>query len=578
MKVNKLQKLLISKNLDGFIFSTTDEYLNEYTPEFNNRIKYISNFTGSFGILVVLQNSACIFVDGRYTLAAKKQVDTSLCEVKLFSIENISNWIKSKSDNKQLNIAINSKTTSISALSMFDNLLKKIGCNPKTIDYHLVDEIWENRPKKPATSVFLHDEKYGSLNYKEKIAIISNSLKDNNIDVFLITALDNIAWLLNIRGNDLQCDPVSLAKLIITKNKEVHLFIDQQKISDVKNKLDINFYKEEDLEDFIKNLKEIKSFGLSNNSPAYYNNILKSNNFDVNLIEDFCNLEKSSKNTAEIASIKNAHIRDGAYLVKLYHNIYKNPSNYNEISIDKKLTEIKSADPLYVDSSFSSIVGIDSNGAIVHYRATEKTSKNLTSDSYLLIDCGSQYLDGTTDMTRVFSFNKTNDEFKKHFTLVLKGHIAVATLIFREGTSGSAIDLLAREPLWKQGLDFKHGTGHGVGFFLCVHEGPQSLSPMNYISLKEGMIVSNEPGYYVEGKYGIRLENLYVVRKSSHEGFLCFENLTFAPFDIKNINFDMLDDKEKSWLENYHNEVYNKLSSILSNEDKKWLKDFITIK
>lgn len=575
MKVNDLQKLLSSKNLDGFIFSTTDEYLNEYVPDYNNRLQYITNFSGSFGVLVVLQNDACLFTDSRYTLAAKEQVDLAIIEVELFSEENIYNWIKNKSSGKNLNIALNSKVTSINFLKFFESLLKKIKCTAKIIDYHLVDEIWENRPEAPKASVYLHDEEYGSLNYKEKIKTISKKLQEKNIDAFLVTALDNIAWLLNIRGNDIPCNPLSLSKLIIKANGDVYWFIDEHKTKSVKDYLsEINFYKEKDLELFLKNL-DVKIIGLSNNSPIYYLNILQEINFNVELMDDIITIEKAQKNDVEIASIKKAHMRDGAYLVKLYCDIYKNPSKYNEVSIDKKLTEIKSHDPLHLGSSFPSIVGINSNGAIVHYRANEKTSKALSNDSYLLLDCGSQYLDGTTDITRTFSFNSASEDFKKHYTLVLKGHIAVASLIFKAGTTGSAVDLLARKPLWEYGLDYGHGTGHGIGFFLCVHEGPQSISPNNNVPLKEGMIISNEPGYYVEGKYGIRLENLYAVAKSKHEGFLCFENLTFAPFDIKNINFDMLSKDETKWLENYHNEVYAKLLPLLMNDEKDWLKNFI---
>lgn len=579
MKVNNLQQLLISKNLDGFIFSTTDEYLNEYSPDCNNRLEYISNFTGSFGVLLVLQNSACLFVDGRYTLAAKDQVDLSVCDVELFSVENMCNWLIKSSNGKKLTIAINSRITSIDFLALLKNTLQKANTNIMLIENHLVDEIWENRPSKPKQEVFLHDEKYGSLNYKEKIKNISNSLKSNHIDAFLVTALDNIAWLLNIRGSDIPCNPISLSKLIITKNGNVHWFIDTCKIDKIKEFLPtVFFHNEEDLESFLTNFIDVKIFGLSKNSPSYYKFLLEKNNFTLKLTDDFCTLEKALKNNHEITSIKGAHIRDGAYLVKLYHKIFNNPSSYDEISIDEELSCIKSLDPLYKGSSFDSIVGIDFNGAIVHYHASKQTCKKLTSKSYLLLDCGSQYLDGTTDITRVFSFGVPSEEFKKHYTLVLKGHIAVATLNFKEGTTGSSIDLIARKPLWEYGLDFAHGTGHGIGFYLCVHEGPQSISPLNHVPLQEGMIVSNEPGFYLENHYGIRLENLYVVKKSSHKGFLCFENLSLAPFDIKSINFSMLTAEETAWLENYHNSVYEKLSPLLDNEDKAWLKDFINIK
>ncbi|MCL2567503.1 MAG: aminopeptidase P family protein [Alphaproteobacteria bacterium] len=576
MKVNNLQELLASKKIDGFIFSTADEYLNEYVPEYNNRIKYISNFTGSFGVLVVLQNSVCLFTDSRYTLAAGKQVYPNI-EVNLFSIANISAWLKPKL-NSNANIALNAKTTSIGGYKMYEDLLHNLNMQATLINSHLVDEIWENRPSKPSTQVYLHDTKYGSLNYQTKIKTIAAQLKENNLDAFLITALDSIAWLLNIRGNDIPCNPLSLSKLIIMKNGEISWFIDKEKIADIKKFFPlVNFYAEEYLEDYLSNLSNVKTFGLSNNSPIYYRNILQ-NNFQVVFTEDFCVNEKAIKTPAEINSIKQAHTRDGIYLVKFYYELYQNPTAFNEISIDARLNQIKQQDKLYVGASFPSIVGIDSNGAIVHYRATEQTSKNLTENSYLLIDCGSQYLDGTTDITRTFSFNKISDNFKKHYTLVLKGHISLASAVFKKGSRGSNIDILTRAPLWEHGLDYGHGTGHGVGFFLCVHEGPQSISFANSAELLPGMVVSIEPGYYLENQYGIRLENLYAIKQSNFDGFLCFEPLTLAPYDVKNIDFSLLSQEEINWLNNYHQEVYRTLSPHLSEEEKIWLKNFISSK
>jgi Xaa-Pro aminopeptidase len=576
MKVNELQKLLKTKNLDGFIFSTADEYLNEYVPEYNNRIKYISNFSGSFGILIVLQNSACLFTDSRYTLAAKAQVYPNI-ETNLFSIENISSWLKSKLKEKA-NIALNSKITSISGFKTYKDLLNNLGMEANLIDYHLVDELWDNRPQKPSTPVYGHDTKYGSLDYKEKVKVIANHLKTHNLDAFLITDLSSIAWLLNIRGNDIPCNPLSLSKLIITSGGEVVWFIDTAKTINIKDSFtNITFYAENAIESYLDNNKSLKTFGLSNNSPIYYHNLLQKN-FQVVAQEDFCVNEKAIKNSQEINSIKQAHIRDGVYLAKLYFELYQNPTGFNEVSIDARLSQIKQQDKLYMGESFPSIVGIDSNGAIVHYRATPETSKNLTVDSYLLIDCGSQYLDGTTDITRTFSFNSQSAEFKKHYTLVLKGHIALASAIFKKGSRGSNIDILARKPLWDAGLDYGHGTGHGVGFFLCVHEGPQSISPANTVELKAGMVVSNEPGFYLENQYGIRLENLYAIKDSSFEGFLCFETLTLAPFDVKNIDFSLLTSGEIDWLESYHREVFAKVSPYLNDLEREWLKKFINFK
>ncbi len=574
-RLQEFRKILAEKELDGFIFSTTDEYLNEYVPEYNKRVAYLTGFKGSFAVVVVLQKAAVIFVDGRYILALQNEVDGNFFSRELFSMDNLATWLKGNLKSGAI-LALNSKVTSISSVNMYSKLFEKNSFVLKLLEEHLVDLIWQDRPAKPKGEVYLHNTIYGAETYRIKVEKAIKLMQKTAIDYFLITALDSIAWLLNIRGSDMPCDPLCLSKLVVRSSGEIHWFVDYSKTEKVKDKLeDIFFHPEEELEEYLAQIDKNSCIGLSDTASFYYFDFLKKHELKITLQEDICLLLKSKKNPQEIKSLKNSHAREGVYLSKLYYNIIKNPEKYTELSIDEELNLIKSSDSLFISPSFESIVGYNSNGAIVHYRATRETSKKLANGGYLLIDCGSQYQDGTTDVTRVISLATSDMEFKKHFTLVLKGHIAVASLIFKKGTKGSSIDLLARQYLWQEGLDYAHGTGHGIGFCLCVHEGPQSISPANNIPLEEGMIVSNEPGFYVENKYGIRIENLYAVKQSKYENFLEFDVLTLVPIDCNSIDFSLLNDQEKNWLTNYQKAVYKTVEGFLNATEKAWLSAFM---
>ncbi|MFL1780548.1 putative creatinase/prolidase and M24 family metallopeptidase domain-containing aminopeptidase [Candidatus Hepatincolaceae symbiont of Richtersius coronifer] len=607
-KLQILRNILEKYAVDGFLFSRTDEYGNEYLPLYAQRLSYLTNFTGSFGFCIVLSHKAAVFTDGRYEIQIKSQVDTTLFDTLIYSSANIKTWLEyniKPNLNKPTTLGINLKTTSLVELNLYEDIVDKLNLEIRHFDYHFIDEVSlkvqddlfpqsnsllnqrgirkiENVIPKPIGPVHHYDIKYAGKQAGQKIAQVAEKISEQGIDYYLITALDSIAWLLNIRGKDVDFNPVALCVAVLSKVGKVNLFIDPLKLS--KKFTDnlpkeITLYNEGDIEQYLaqlqKNQNEI-TFGLVKHSPACYIKTLKKLGYSVKIVEDICAQHKGIKNTVEIKNTINAHQRDGVILTKLFYQLYQNPNIYDELNITELLDNMRSPDPLYISKSFDDIVGINGNGAIIHYRSTPATNKKLTSNDYILIDCGAQYLDGTTDVTRVLSFNHQDTEFKEHFTRVLIGHIRIANLIFKAGTKGYHMDILGRAALWQVGLDYKHGTGHGVGVFLSVHEAPASISAYADVILEEGMIVSNEPGCYLTNKYGIRLENLYLIEKHpTYKDYLCFKPLTKVPFDVKNINFNLLNSEEIQWLNQYHEEVIKDLTPHLSLAEIAWLQDFI---
>lgn len=565
-------------NLDGFIFSTTDEYINEYVPLRAKRLKYLTNFDPSLGLCIVLKDKGAIFVDGRYKTQAHNEVNQNLYAIEDYTLTNITQWFKNNFS-ANYRIGINIKTTSLTQLQFYQKICQENNITLVEITEHLVDNIWSNQPLTPLSPVKIHPLKYCGQNSVEKINSLSETLVINNIDNYLITALDSIAWLLNIRGNDIECNPVILSKLIITKNKKVFWFVNPNKLSQkiIKELLPhVTFMAEENLEEFFKSSKSIIKWGLDQASPAYYSVLLNNLKKSLTYLKDPCQAAKSIKNKVEIKGMQEAHLLDGIAITKLLYQLYTNKNfSWNELNIDEALNNLRNKNKFYTGlPSFPSIVGVNDNGAIIHYRATPQTNQKLDYSGYLLLDCGGQYYMGTTDITRALSFNKVSDNYKKEYTLVLKGHINLASAVFKKGTTGKELDLLARAPLKAASLDYAHGTGHGVGCYLCVHEGPISISSSADMALQENNIISNEPGFYKEGAYGIRLENLYVITEHSKE-FLKFHNLTLVPFDCKNIARSLLQPAEIDWLNNYHKEVINQLSPYLTTKELQWLKDYI---
>ena len=567
-KIKKLKKYFKEENIDGYIIPKNDEFFGEYIADYNDRLNYISNFSGSYGFALILKNMSYLFVDGRYTLQAKAQSG------KLFNIITFPH--KMPNDilkDKKLTIGFDPK--------LFTNQSKNIFFNKKNYKFkplkgNLIDKIWKRKIRKNIKKFYLMPKNSIGDNYKSKITKIISYLKKNNLDYQFITASENCAWLLNIRGGDSKYTPIPHCYILIKKNKSIKLFCDLKKISlAFKNNFkEIKFL---DISKTVKILEKIKkkSFIVDKNTCSVYfeNLILKNNNiFDH---QDPIYSFKMIKSQKEINNIKKAHVQDGVALTRYLFWLKKNlgKKTITEISASQKLLSFRKKNRNFKTLSFPTISGTGPNGAIIHYKATKKSNRTIKKGDIYLVDSGGQYKFGTTDVTRTICFDNQNKNIKNIFTKVLKGHIAVAQTDLNKKKTGKLIDKDARKFLKKDCLDYNHGTGHGVGFFLNVHEGPQAISKSNSIKIQKGMILSNEPGYYKKDKFGIRIENLIYVKKIG--GKLGFENLTLAPIEKMLINFDLLTKQEKNYLFNYHLKVYSKISPFLNRNEKKWLATFI---
>ena len=564
--INKRIKLLRSKfihhKIDGYVIPKNDQFFSEYAAE--DRLKIISNFSGSAGLAIVLKKKSYLFVDGRYTIQAQQQSG------KKFKIIEIHKFLPFKII-KNLKLGFDPSLFTRKQLNVYFNnslILKPINKN-------LVDEIYKDKTSKNKIFFSLTNKVAGKP-FQSKINNVRNILKRSKADYLFVSAPENVAWLLNIRGSDNPNSPIPNCRLIIGKNKELFLITQKEKtlqiIKDKKlsKKQIINPKKFKDLINKLKGYKFIidpLSCSLLNE------NIIKSK-FKIINKNDPCYKLKSIKNSSEIKYMINAHIEDGLALTKFIFWIKNiNKKKITEVDAQNKLEKFRKLNKNYLFPSFNTIAGTGSNGAIVHYRASKKSNKTIKKSDVFLCDSGGQYMFGTTDVTRTICFSKQPNSIKNVYTKVLKGHIAVVTSNLKKFNNGKKIDVRARQFLKKDGLDYAHGTGHGVGFFSNVHEGPQSISKYNTIKLEEGMIISNEPGYYKKNHYGIRIENLVYVKKNKKK--LQFENLTLAPIEKDLINYDLLNKNEKNYLFNYHLNVYTKHSKFLNKKEKKWLASLI---
>ena len=564
--INKRIKLLRSKfiqhKIDGYVVPKNDQFFSEYAAE--DRLKIISNFSGSAGLAIVLKKKSYLFVDGRYTIQAQQQSG------KKFKIIEIHKFLPFKII-KNLKLGFDPSLFTRKQLNVYFNnslILKPINKN-------LVDEIYKDKTSKNKIFFSLTNKVAGKT-FQSKINNVRNILKKNKADYLFVSAPENVAWLLNIRGSDNPNSPIPNCRLIIGKDKELFLITQKEKtlkiIKDKKlsKKQIINPKKFKDLINKLKGYKFIidpLSCSLLNE------NIIKSK-FKIINKDDPCYKLKSIKNSSEIKHMINAHIEDGLALTKFIFWIKNiNKKKITEVDAQNKLEKFRKLNKNYLFPSFNTIAGTGSNGAIVHYRASKESNKTIKKSDVFLCDSGGQYMFGTTDVTRTICFSKQPNSIKNVYTKVLKGHIAVVTSNLKKFNNGKKIDVRARQFLKKDGLDYAHGTGHGVGFFSNVHEGPQSISKYNTIKLEEGMIISNEPGYYKKNHYGIRIENLVYVKKNKKK--LQFENLTLAPIEKDLINYDLLNKNEKNYLFNYHLNVYTKHSKFLNKKEKKWLAGLI---
>mgnify|MGYP001193977428 CR=1 FL=1 len=561
-KIDRLRKQFRDFAIDGYIIPKNDEFFSEYAK--NDRLRYISNFTGSVGYAVILKNKNYLFVDGRYTIQAKIESGNHFKIVDYFKIINTNIF-------KNLNIGIDPKLFTSEQIKKFFLKNNKV----TIINENLVDNI-RKRQNKKSLPFYSINKKISGESHLQKISRVATYLKKNKSDYLFITAPENVAWLLNIRGYDNPTSPIPNCNLILSKGKKVYLIAEKNKSTKLLSEKKLKkgqIVDPKNLNNFLKRLRN-KNAIIDKKTCSLYLEKLFRKRFNLIKKEDPIYLLKSIKNKVEVKNMINTHIIDGVALTKFIYWIKnKKKLNITEVDAQNKLEKLRKMSPKYLFPSFNTIAGSGKNGAIVHYRATKNKTKFLKKDEIFLCDSGGQYKFGTTDVTRTICFSNQNKNIKKIFTNVLKGHIAVAETNISKKTTGKLIDVNARKFLKKEGLDYNHGTGHGVGFFLNVHEGPQAISKSNSIRIQEGMILSNEPGYYKKGKFGIRIENLVYVNKIKKKLF--FKNLTLAPIEKDLIDFKLLNNKEKNYLFNYNFEVYSKISPFLNRNEKKWLASFI---
>lgn len=560
--------------LDGFLVPHADRYQGEYLQPADERLTWLTGFSGSAGCAIVLQDRAALFVDGRYTLQAKKEVDESLFEILPLHGNYVADYIQKYTPQK-----IGYDTWLHTLRDRFDQ--EKTDTEFVAVSLNPIDGLWYQQPPRSVATIYSHDEQFSGTPFPEKITQIQDKMHQKNLDTIIITSPASLCWLLNIRGTDFPHTPMIDALAIVHTDRPVDFFINPLKITPEIQKhfgLYVVIHPEDQLEKTLESLKGL-SVGIDpSQTPLWI--VDRLNDTVCFHYTDLCALPKALKTPQEQEGFRQAHLRDGVALTKFFSWLYSTVNDPEESSVDElkaidKLEEFRQQGELYQGPSFSTISAFADNGAIVHYRSSANTSKTIDGSSLFLLDSGGHYLDGTTDVTRTICLGEPTQEQKRHYTLVLKGHIDLALTKFPRGTAGCHLDSIARRPLWQEGLDYDHGTGHGVGHFLSVHEGPQGISKsLNPIPLQPGMILSNEPGYYREGEYGIRIENLVLVNpaEGSYERpLLTFETLTLVPLDRKLIDEDMLTFAEWEWLNAYHQQVRESLLPYLDPDTAAWL-------
>jgi Xaa-Pro aminopeptidase len=567
------------RNIDAYICPSSDPHNSEYVADLWKSREWISGFDGSAGVAIITQDYAGLWTDSRYFLQGEKQTADSE-----FVLNKVYNQFA------PMHIDFLNKTLAPGATIGFDgycmplNTVKKIKKVSKSKDfkieakYDLMADVWTDRPEIPTDKIFVHDMKYAGKSAIEKISEIQEIMKEKGAACHLVTTLDDIAWIFNIRGKDVESNPVAIAYAIIFPDT-ANLYINPQKLTpETADYLQSQKVTVKDYKSIIADLNakdENKTCLFDPNNCSY--TIYKAINGQKIEGKTISRALKAVKNSTEIEHIRNCMVKDGRALVKAFRWLETTieKEEVTECVFSAKLGEFRSTQDSYIGESFSPIVGYNGNGAIIHYRPIPGDCDSIKNNGYLLCDSGGQYLDGTTDITRTFCFGESSDEYKKQYTYVLQGMIQLTKAKFPVGTSGGQLDILARQPLWNKGLNFLHGTGHGVGFFLNVHEAPQGFAPgINDRSMTKhepGMVTSNEPGYYREGHYGIRIENVILTVESEHDGFLEYETLTVYPIETTHIDMGLLSSDEKQWINNYHTWVYDQLSRGLSTEENEWL-------
>jgi len=579
--LRSLRSLMIERNIDVFIIPSSDNHGSEYVSEYFRVRAWISGFTGSAGTVVITKDEAHLWTDGRYFLQAADQIKGSEFILEKMGEPGVKTYIQWIFDNIKDGgtVSFNGKVFTVSNLERLEEAFKGKDINVSPIE-DVFEDLWQDRPAMPNEKMFIMEEKYVGKSVEDKLAEVKAELKKSNANSFLLASIDDIAWLLNLRGGDVACNPVFLSYFLIDGD-DCTLYIDEAKISEeIREYLSKAGVSIKAYDDIVHDVKEVR--GTLTYDPTKTNVWLKEAiNSDVKVIEkrDITTDLKAVKNEVELKCMENAHLKDGVAVVKfikwLKETIGK--EEITEMSAGDKILEFRKEGKDFLGISFDTIAGYGPHGAMNHYKAEVDTNLTLEPKGLFLVDSGAQYIDGTTDITRTIVLGELTEQEKEDYTLTLKGHLNLGNAVFKEGTTGSSLDVLARKDMWSRGIDFNHGTGHGVGFVLNIHEGPHNIGKnYNAIPLESGMIISNEPGVYRAGSHGVRIENLVAVQtKMSTEfgNFLYFKDLTLCPYDLAAIKVEMLNEDEIQWLNAYHSEVFERLSPYLNEEEVNWLKE-----
>ena len=584
LRLARLRELMKREHLSAFIFPSTDAHQSEYVADHWRGREWISGFNGSAGTAVVTMKSAALWTDSRYFLAAEEQLEDTeyqLMRLKMEGTPTIAEWLgKELQDVQSPEVGLDGMVNSYNYVKDLSYSLRKLGGITLRTNLDPLEQIWENRPSLPANPVEIQPLEYAGETLASKVVRIRKSLRELHADGMLVSALDDIAWTLNLRGTDVHCNPVFVSYLLIESDK-VSLFVDDNKLSpEVKLYLQdnqVSLYKYNKVEKCLESYSEYNILLDGDETSYYLWKTVKCQ--EIVAAASPIPAMKAVKNEAEIEGYRSAMLKDGVAMVKFLKWLKPavEAGGQTEISIDEKLTSLRAEQKLFRDISFDTIAGYAQHGAIVHYEATPETDVVLKPEGLILIDSGAQYQDGTTDITRTIALGPVSEEMKHIYTLVLKAHIQLELVKFPDGASGTQLDAVGRECMWREGYNFLHGTGHGVGSYLCVHEGPHQIR-MEWMPtpLRAGMTLTDEPGLYLAGKFGVRIENTVLISDymSTEFGkFLQIEPLTLCPIDTTPIDVDMLLPEEIDWLNAYHHSVYEKLSPFLDEEEKIWLEN-----
>ena len=571
------------RRLAGFIVPRSGENPGEHVPARAERLAWLTGFTGSAGTAVILRDKAALFVDGRYTTQAANEVDATLFSIRHIIRQSVREWLAEELPPKA-RIGYDPWLHTPNQVAALQRACAKVGARTVPGEGNLINSLWLNQPPPPIAPVVPHNDELAGRSSREKREQIAESLRRDKYDAAFLAQPDGIAWLLNIRGGDVPYSPLPLAFAVVRADARVDLFIDPRKMTPAASAhlgSDVTVMHPGALADALDRLAGTpRTVSIDpDRTPEWVSRYLSARGAVVAQATDPCLLPKATKNAREIVGMRDAHVRDGAALTRFlaWLSTGERDGDLSEGAAAERLAAFRAENEHYRGPSFPTISAAGSNAAIVHYRVSQESDRRLTSGTLYLVDSGGQYLDGTTDVTRTIALGEPTAEMRQRFTLVLKGHIAIATVRFPRGTTGSQLDALARQAMWRAGLDYDHGTGHGVGYYLGVHEGPQHISKLpSDVPLQLGMVLSNEPGYYKPGAYGIRIENLVTVAQvetpaGGEQELLGFETLTLAPIDLTLIDGDLLDGPERIWLDGYHARVRETLASLVDPGTRLWL-------